>query len=424
MAPFGIRIMGKLMTSSTRFLRCVVGGIGLLALAVDSAAASDFYKGKTVTYIVTTAAGGGYDGYGRLTARFMEKHLPGSTFIVVNRPGAGHILGTNLLYAAKPDGLTIGSFNTGIIYSQILKVKTARYDLSKMSWIGKAAAESRTIVVDVRSPYKNFLDFQKAKEPVPMAISGIGSSAYMELNLLAKVFGANFKLLPGYSGNDDEMAMMRGEVIGKMGSTGGQGAFVRSGRGRFVLRVGGDWPKEFGPVMRGEDIAKTPLQKSVITLIGSQADMFRVTAGPPKIRKDRLDALRTAYGTAFMDPELLAEAKKLKWNITPLVGDVVGKAITAALDQPPEIIAMLKEVQSAKPSDIKVGGSLTQVLRGGRQIVFKDPGGKELKTSVSGSRTRIEIAGKESKRGALKAGMACNVTFKGNGTEASLIACK
>jgi hypothetical protein len=56
--------------------------------------------------------------------------------------------------------------------------------------------------------------------------------------------------------------------------------------------------------------------------------------------------------------------------------------------------------------------------------VFKDPGGKELKTSVSGSRTRIEIAGKESKRGALKAGMACNVTFKGNGTEASLIACK
>jgi hypothetical protein len=85
---------------------------------------------------------------------------------------------------------------------------------------------------------------------------------------------------------------------------------------------------------------------------------------------------------------------------------------------------MLKEVQAAKPSDVKVGGNLTQVLNGGRQIVFKDPGGKELKTSVSGSRTRIEIAGKESKRGALKAGMACNVTFKGNGTEASLIACK
>ena len=403
----------------------LLGGFALAGISAGpAAAAADVYKGKTVTYIVTTAAGGGYDGYGRLTARFMEKHLPGSTFVVVNRPGAGHIIGTNLLYSARSDGLTIGSFNTGIIYSQILKVKAARYDLSKMSWIGKAAAESRTIMVAAKTPYQNFLDFQKAREPVTMAISGIGSSAYMELKLLGKVFDANFKLLAGYSGNDDEMAMMRGEVVGKMGSTGGQGAFVRSGRARFVLRIGGEWPKEFGNVMRGEDIAKTELQKAVVTLIGSQADMFRVTAGPPKIRKDRLDALRAAYGAAFKDPELLAEAAKLKWDITPLVGEPVGKAIAAALNQPPEIIAMLREVQAAKPSDIKVDGALTQINNGGREIAFKDAGGKEMKARISGSRTTIKVAGQAVKRSKMKAGMACSVTFKGSGTEASLIDCK
>ncbi|MFM2128990.1 MAG: hypothetical protein RL477_536 [Pseudomonadota bacterium] len=413
------------------FRKTLVGSaLGVLTIAAagpfGAAQAADLnaYKGRTVTYIVTTAAGGGYDGYGRLTARYLEKHLPGSTFVVVNRPGAGHILGTNLLYTAKPDGQTIGTFNTGVIYSQILKTKSVRYDLSKMSWIGKAAAESRTIVVTTKSPYRNFTDFQTAKEPVTMAISGIGSSAYMELQLLAKVFGANFKLLAGYSGNDDEMAMMRGEVVGKMGSTGGQGNFVRQGRGRFVLRIGGEWPADLPPAQRGEEIAATALQKAVITLIGSQADMFRVTAGPPDIRKDRLDALRAAYEAAYKDPALLADAAKLKWDITPLVGEPVGKAIAAALDQPPEIVAMLKEVQSAKPTDIKVETSITAITNEGREIHFKDAGGKPDKASISGSRTRIEVAGKQAKRSALKAGMACTVTYKGAGTEASLIACK
>lgn len=417
------------MTSKRMFAGAALGAlamIGFAALGASGADAADLnaYKGRTVTYIVTTAAGGGYDGYGRLTARYLEKHLPGSTFVVVNRPGAGHILGTNLLYSAKPDGLTIGSFNTGVIYSQILKVKSVRYDLSKMSWIGKAAAESRTIAVSTKSPYMNFTDFRTAKEPVTMAISGIGSSAYMELQLLAKVFDANFKLLAGYSGNDDEMAMMRGEVVGKMGSTGGQGAFVRNGRGRFVLRIGGEWPSDLPPAQRGEDIARTPLQKAVITLIGSQADMYRVTAGPPKIRKDRLDALRAAYDVAFKDPALLADAKKLRWDITPLTGEPVGKAIGAALDQPPEVIAMLQEVQAAKPSDIKVEAALTEIINNGREIAFRDAGGKESKAKISGSRTRIEVAGKQAKRGALKPGMACAVTYKGAGTEASLIACK
>ena len=81
---------------------------------------AEFFKGKTVTYIVATAPGGGYDAYGRLVAEYMQKHLPGSTFVVKNMPGAGHVIGANAIYAAKPDGLTIGTFNTGLIYNQLI----------------------------------------------------------------------------------------------------------------------------------------------------------------------------------------------------------------------------------------------------------------------------------------------------------------
>jgi tripartite-type tricarboxylate transporter receptor subunit TctC len=96
-----------------------------------------FFNGKTVTYIVATSPGGGYDTYGRLVAEYMQKYLPGSTFVVRNMPGAGHLVGTNALFASKPDGLTLGTFNTGLIYTQLAKHQGVKFDLTKMSWIGR-----------------------------------------------------------------------------------------------------------------------------------------------------------------------------------------------------------------------------------------------------------------------------------------------
>ncbi len=84
----------------------VIGAGAALVAAQPSAAqeGADFYKGKTVTYIVATAPGGGYDTYGRLVAEYMQKYLPGSTFVVKNMPGAGHVIGANAIYASRPDG--------------------------------------------------------------------------------------------------------------------------------------------------------------------------------------------------------------------------------------------------------------------------------------------------------------------------------
>src|SRR6267154_2188980 len=75
--------------------------------ATPAAADSGIFKDKTISYIVATGAGGGYDAYGRLIGRFLQKHLPGSRVIVRNVPGAGHIVGANTLYTSRPDGLTI-----------------------------------------------------------------------------------------------------------------------------------------------------------------------------------------------------------------------------------------------------------------------------------------------------------------------------
>ena len=132
----------------------------LLAMTASGSAAEtgkDYFKGKSAKWIVATAPGGGFDYYARQIARFLPKHMgaPGFSIVVVNRAGAGHTIGTNLIYTAKPNGLTFGSFTTNLVYAQIIKRRGVRFDLGKMSWIGKAAADTRMLIVAYNSPFQD-----------------------------------------------------------------------------------------------------------------------------------------------------------------------------------------------------------------------------------------------------------------------------
>src|SRR6266567_8465664 len=142
------RVYGRMALTAGLMLLAILP-LAILALAVPAHAqrGADFFKDKTVNYIVATAPGGGYDTYGRLVAEYMQKYLPGSTFVVKNVPGAGHLVGTNSIYASRPDGLTIGTFNTGLVYNQLVGLEGVRFDLTKMSWLGKAGSDPRVFLI-------------------------------------------------------------------------------------------------------------------------------------------------------------------------------------------------------------------------------------------------------------------------------------
>jgi tripartite-type tricarboxylate transporter receptor subunit TctC len=322
-----------------------------LALAVATSASfaqsgADFYKGKTVIYIVATSPGGGYDLYGRLISEYMQKYLPGSTFVVKNMPGAGHLIGTNAIYAARPDGLTIGTFNTGLIYNQLIGHETSKFDLTKMSWVGKASTEPRVFAIAEQSPIKTWADLKAQKEPVNFATSGPGSANYNEIHMLMKVLKLPIKILTGYNGNDDTLAMRRGEVIGGMGSRSSFDPFIKNGYGRYIAQIGGN-DKD---VPQLSSFVTEPTAKQFIALIQAQGDIARLTAGPPGIPKEQLDALRDAYRKAMEDKELQAKAEKMERPVEPGYGDDVLKQVKAALNQSPEIITLLKESLKETPA--------------------------------------------------------------------------
>jgi tripartite-type tricarboxylate transporter receptor subunit TctC len=316
-------------------------GAALLFSAPAFAADNDMFKGKTITYIVATTPGGGYDTYGRLIARYLQKQLPGSRIVVRNVPGAGNIIGANTIYAARPDGLTIGMFNTGLIYDQLIHRQGVMFDLSKFSWIGKAASEGRALLISNASGIKSFDDMLKAKAPIKFAASGVGAASYNDTRILADALHLNVQIVNGFTGNEGEMSMLRGEVAAQVGSVDSLEQFVKNGHGFWGLALSGA-ADELPGVPRAATYVKDERGKKLLALLQALSEMGRLTAGPPGIAPNILAAERQALNAVMKDPQFLADAKRLNLPIDYLPGDVVELRIKAALNQPPETLDALK----------------------------------------------------------------------------------
>jgi len=320
---------------------------GALWLAAPSAASAqtsdaDFFRGKTISYIVATGPGGGYDTYGRLLTRFMARYMPGTTFVVRNMPGAGNIIGVNAIYRARPDGLTFGIFNTGLIYSQMLKLEGVQFDLAKMSWIGKMADEGRTLVLATKSGLDSIDDLISAKEPVFLASSGIGAASDIEMRLLQKMLRLNVRLITNIVGGETQLAMLRGEVSGVLEAASSQAEFVKEGNAKYVLSITGAQSALPG-VPTARDLVTNEEHLRLITLVENIAQLGRPTAGPPGIPAGRLEVLRDAFMKAVNDPELRAQAARINIPIQPARGDEAARLLPAILAQPPNVIALLGE---------------------------------------------------------------------------------
>lgn len=379
--------------------------LGAIFAAAGTANASEFYKGKTITYIVATSPGGGYDTYARLIAKYLEKHL-GAKVLVKNIPGAGHIVGTNTLAVSKPDGLTIGTFNTGLIYAQILKREGVRFDLRKFEWIGKASADPRALVLGTGSGMKTYEDLAKLGKPVKFATSGVGSASYTETQLLRSALDLKIEVVPGFNGKEGEMAMMRGEIAGQVGSMSSLKSFVDNGYGTFALVVGGNTPT----LLQAEDIATTAKGKSIVSLVQAMSVLGRLTAAPEGTPAPLVADLRAAYKKALTDPALLAEAEKLSIPIEPAYGDEVAAVVGDALNQGPETVSIIAAAVNVEIALVMVKTKLADVSPDGKKISFNS-GNSTIKAKVSGSRTKITIGGSGAERGQLKTGMVCEIAY-------------
>ena len=109
----------------------------------------------------------------------------------------------------------------------------------KMSWIGKVSSDPRVIVVSKESGIESFEQLAASKETVKFAAAGRGSAATVETGMLAKALNLPIKIIDGYGGNEDQLAMRRGEVKGVIGFRSTWEKFIAEGNGKFIAQIGG-----------------------------------------------------------------------------------------------------------------------------------------------------------------------------------------
>jgi tripartite-type tricarboxylate transporter receptor subunit TctC len=216
--------------------------------------------------------------------------------------------------------------------------------LAKYSWIGKASAQTRVLVVSLNTPYKTFKDLLESKEPVKMSASGVGTTDYNDVLLVAAATGANLKVIPGYSGRENEMAMLRGEVAGQLGSYTGLISFIKAKECRVLLQIAARKHKDLMEVPLASELNISDKAKKIIAIIDTMAELGRLTCAPPNMSMEKLQVLREAYQKALLDSDFLKEAERAGMDTDPRFGEDVAKMVKNAIYQPPENIALMKKI--------------------------------------------------------------------------------
>lgn len=330
----------------------------LIATSIASAhAQSDFYKGKTVKVVVGYSPGGTNDLWTRAIARHWGKHIPGNPeFIVQNMPGAATMVAANYIYGVeKPDGLTLALVSPALFFNQLGGKKEAQFDWAKFSWIGSPEETSEMLSMRGDTPFKTLDDLRNSSTTPKCGTTGAGSPGHYFPRLMEEVLGLRFDLVTGYPGaNDIDLAIEKGEVQCRAGTT---SAFFGREPGRTwaktgfvrILVIGGSKRDERAPdaptIWEAMEKYKTSeAGKRLATVLLSPGSFGRPLIGGPGIPPDRVKILRDSFMKTMKDPELLAEAKKRRWEPDPVSGETLQELAREVTSQPPEVIAKMKTV--------------------------------------------------------------------------------
>jgi tripartite-type tricarboxylate transporter receptor subunit TctC len=318
----------------------------------DEQAVANFYRGKTVRFVVGYAPGGGFDTYTRAIARHMGRHIPGQPNVIVdNMPGGGSLIAANYVYgASRPDGLTIGSWNGRMILQQVLGGEGIEFDARKYRFVGVPTPDSPVCAVRKEAGFRRLSDTINAPQPLILGGTAPGTVLDDGTRLLSAVLGANVKLVSGYPGTANiRQAADAGEIHGGCWAWESVKVTWKAGldSGDVVVigQLTGQKLPDFPNVEMALDLAKTDEARQLLRSgIVVPSAVTRPYAIHPDTPEDRVQALRQAFMAIFQDPEFLEEAQRAKLDVEPLAGDQVEKLVRELFDLPEATREKLKSI--------------------------------------------------------------------------------
>lgn len=281
-------------------LRGLATGLCLSLAAFAGAAHAEYPADKPVRIVVPFAPGGGTDLIARTLGLGMSQAL-GQTVIVENKPGAGTVIGTDLVAKSAPDGYTLviatmaHAVNPSLLSKLPYNNDTA---FAPVSLVGKGP---NVLVVRTESPYKSvkdILDAVKSGKKLTYASQGNGTSAHLAGEMFVNLTKADLLHIP-YRGAGPAMNdLLGGQVDLFFGTAAAVSSMVEQGK----LRALAVTTPEPSPAFKGvPTVAATVPGYSVESWYG-----FFVPAGTPAPVIAKLNA---AIKKAAQSPEFVKKVE-------------------------------------------------------------------------------------------------------------------
>jgi tripartite-type tricarboxylate transporter receptor subunit TctC len=319
----------------------------------------NFYAGKTITLVATTAPGGSGDLRIKAMVPFLRKHIPGNPTVVMEyMDGGGGRKGANHLYhSVRPDGLTIGAASGGIVGLGIMREQGVSYDVDKFIYLGTPEHENHAVIYTRTELGLDNLEKLKAKPGIRIGGQTVGHTSYVAGRLFAYFLDMKEpKFIVGYTAPEVDVALVNGELD------------ARANSAVSVLRRNPEWlekrvmnfhaimeiPKgikhpRLGHLPEVESFAKTEREKKVLTVWRAFRGVGSPYILPPGTPKDRVQILEEAMRRIFKDPEFPKYFKKLVDDDPSPLGAAELARLIREMPRDPEVLELVKKFSGAGP---------------------------------------------------------------------------
>ncbi len=322
-----------------------------------AAYAEDFYRGKRIFVICSSAPGGGYDQLARLLSRHIARYIPGEpTVVVQNMPGAEGIKAANYIYNLAPqDGTYIGGLPRTISMTKLygLHDHGVQFDPEKFHWLGSLKRDTGILVVNTKSGIATAQDLKT--HSVSVSSQAVTSANSVYARLLNATFGSQLKPVEGYEGSTAGLlAVERAEVDGHI--AGGATAPVKSkvngwiaaGQGRVVVQFGLRRDPDYADAPSALELARDERARRLLETAFVEQEIGNPYVLGPKVPGDRVAILEKAFVTMVKDAVFLADAKHEDADIQAIDGPQIEHILNAAYAVAPDILEELRAIARGK----------------------------------------------------------------------------
>jgi tripartite-type tricarboxylate transporter receptor subunit TctC len=195
------------------------------------------YPTRPIRLVVPQSAGGSTDLVARPLARQLGEAL-GQPVVVDNRPGAGSVVGTDLVAKAAPDGYTLLAVAASFAITPSLQKQLPFDPLRDFAPVTLLSAFPNVLVIHPAFPVTSVAELvswlKKNPGKANYGSSGIGTGTHLSMELFKHMAGVEIVHVPYKGGAPSVNALLAGEVQVNLATISTAVPHIRTGRLRAL----------------------------------------------------------------------------------------------------------------------------------------------------------------------------------------------